>query len=68
MLRVLTLAANAADNDADQFHVLTVADMADDFMQQCGEGFHVKHPVIGDVDSFRALVEGIMTFVDAAKK
>jgi hypothetical protein len=63
MLRVLTLAASAADNDADKRHVLTVAEMADDFMRQCGERFHVKHPMIGDVDSFRALVEGIMTWV-----
>ena len=61
MLRVLTLAASAAESDADKRDVLTVADLADAFMRPQG-GFHWNHPLIGDVDSARALVEGLLRF------
>ena len=63
MLRVVTLAASAAENDADKRDVLTIADLADVFMRPQG-GFHLNHPLVGDVDSARALVEGLLRFTE----
>jgi protein with PEP-CTERM/exosortase system signal len=64
MLRVLTLAASADGLGAnDKRDILAVADQTDAVMQPHG-GVHCKHPMIGDVDSARALVEGVVTLID----
>jgi hypothetical protein len=64
MLRVLTLAASADGLGAnDKRDILAVADQTDAVMQPQG-GVHCKHPMIGDVDSARALVEGVVTLID----
>jgi len=67
MLRVLTLAASVAKNDADKRHVFAVADLTDEFMRPYG-GFRCKNPIIGDVDSARALVKGIMRWIEDCAK
>jgi hypothetical protein len=64
MLRVLTLAASADDLSAnDKRDIFAVADQTDAVMEPHG-GFHCEHPMIGHVDSARALVEGVLTWID----
>jgi hypothetical protein len=68
MLRVLTLAATTDSLSAnDKRDILAVADQTDAVMEPHG-GVHVEHPMLGNVDSARALVEGLLTLIDDVEK